>query len=58
MIISTSIKRRCSLLLELGEATKSHDCTVRGGARMRMTYRASQQFTPQFCGLSRRVIQT
>lgn len=37
---------------------RSHDCTVRGGARMRMTYRASQQFTPQFCGLSRRVMHT
>lgn len=25
---------------------------------MRMTYRASQQLTPQFCGLSRRAMQT
>lgn len=57
-MIIISIKRRCSLLLELGGATKSHDSTVRGGARMRMTYRASQQFTPQFCGLSRRVMHT
>lgn len=32
--------------------------TILSGARIRMTYRTSQQFSPQFCGRSRREMQT
>lgn len=42
----------------LGAQTPGPALTILGGASTRMTNRTSQEFSPQFCGRTRRLMHT